>query len=251
MKELDSLVAIAQLCEGHDRPKRGMRVLTAVFAHAGYIAFDVSGITLASIEWRREQQDDLSVAPDEVAADGVHRTLGAISRRGLREHRPRLRDRVDLAFITLCRPERPAVIEIGAPIPLAVPGQLEGASQAAGFSAVALRELRFLSKVGNRRELVQHVMKEPAEPDALAAAFRADAVHPVVPITTANQRQPVNAGREAAIDRAHAMLEKGRRLARSHWRPIGLDLSGRKRRGLEERHALIQDAGITGHADIM
>ena len=124
-----------------DRPERGMRVLAAVLADARQVSLDVAGIVRHAIERRREQQHDLRVAPHEVRADRFHRALGALRLRRLRQHRPRLRQRIDLALLVLRRPERRSIVEIGAPIPVAVPRQLEHAGQPARLVAIPLREI--------------------------------------------------------------------------------------------------------------
>ena len=61
-------------------------------------------------------------------------------------------------------------------------------------------------------------MEEEAEPGALAAALPAHAVHAVVPVAAADERQAVRAGGQALVDRAQAVLEEraalgGRRAA--------------------------------------
>ncbi len=57
--------------------------------------------------------------------------------------------------------------------------------------------------VGERR---QQRHEEPGEPDALAFAAGADEAHPVVPVAGAHQRQSVRTGREADVQRAHAVV---------------------------------------------
>ena len=51
-------------------------------------------------------------------------------------------------------------------------------------------------------------MQEPAEPHALAAAVLADAVHAVVPVAGADQRQAMLAHLERALEAAAAVLEE-------------------------------------------
>lgn len=53
-KQLGGLVAVSQLGEGQDAPHRGVRVLTAVLAHAGQIPLDIARIERRAIERRRE-----------------------------------------------------------------------------------------------------------------------------------------------------------------------------------------------------
>ena len=136
-----------------------------------------------------------------------------VVRRGARQHRPRLRDRVDPALLVArgaraaCRrrssrgdttrrprparacPRRPA--RLGA----VAPGALGVAARSRQIGANARRT----------------VAEEEAEPDALAAALDAHAVHAVVPVAAADERQPVRARGQAAIDRADAVLVERRR----------------------------------------
>jgi len=50
-------------------------------------------------------------------------------------------------------------------------------------------------------------VQKPTEPDALAFAPVADAVHAVVPVAGSNQRKAVDAEREAVVKPARAVLE--------------------------------------------
>ena len=93
------------------------------------------------------------------------------------------------------------------------------ASQRASF-AVALRQVAASRAVAERRELVQHDDEEPAEPHALAAALVADAIHAVVPVARADERQAVRAVLQRAIDGAdrsarRAMPSRARRDGRT------------------------------------
>ena len=94
-------------------------------------------------------------------------------------------------------------------------------------------------------------MQEEAEPGALAAPCRADAVHAVVPVAGADERQAVRAGGDALVDRPDAVLEE-RAVLGGHARlAVGLVRVGREQRRLEERHALVEDAGVAGRADVL
>ena len=110
-----------------------MRVLTAVLANARRIALDVAGIERRLVEWRREQQRQSVLRTDQFALDRRHGARRALAVRGARNHRPRLRDRIDPAFVARRRAERRAVVEPAAPIPVAVPGlALERVSEGGG-----------------------------------------------------------------------------------------------------------------------
>ena len=135
-------------------------------------------------------------APHQVRAHRIHRALGEPLGHGARQHGPRLRDRVDAALVVLRRPERRAVVVVAAPVPLAVPGQLEHAAEAArprGGSARRARRRPAPSHSGAnsartpcRKKPSQVLSPRPCQPDA---------VHAVVPVAAADERQPVRARR--------------------------------------------------------
>ena len=105
---------------------RGVGVLPAVLAHAGRVAPDVAGIGASC--WSKggvSSRMQPRVAAHQVRAHRVHRALGPRGRAAPDSTAQRLRDGVDPALLVLGRAERRAVVEVGAPIPLAVPGQLQ------------------------------------------------------------------------------------------------------------------------------
>ena len=90
--------------------------------------------------------------------------------------------------------------------------------------------------MGDAGELRERRVQEPAEPDALALALASDAVHAVVPVAGAHQRQAVAADGEAAVEGARAVLEERRALAprrraRSTPRPGPARAAGPSRNG--------------------
>ena len=92
----------------------------------------------------------------------------------------------------------------------------------------ALRAVVVAALPRQRREVGDHAAQEPAQPDRLAAAFDADAVHAVVPVAAAHQRQAVRAHAQAAVDGARAR-------ARRPWRCSVADASARSRRPRRRR----------------
>jgi len=52
-------------------------------------------------------------------------------------------------------------------------------------------------------------MEEPTEPDALALAIFADAVHAAVPVASPDQGQPMTAKCKALVEGAGTMFEQG------------------------------------------
>src|SRR6185437_9286832 len=93
--------------------------------------------------------------------------------------------------------------------------------------------------------------EKPREPDAFAFPLDTDAVHPVVPITGANERQPMVADGAGAVDRSRTMLVQGPRL-RAHRRQI-VDLLFVivERAHLEVWRARVQHAAVAGDANVM
>jgi hypothetical protein len=89
-------------------------------------------------------------------------------------------------------------------------------------------------------------VQEEAEPGALAAPLAADAVHAVVPVAGADQRQAVGAAGQPAVDGAQAVLEEGAPLGGHLRLQVGLVGSlGQRRRG-EVGHHLVEHAGVAG-----
>ncbi len=121
-EQLGGLVAVAQRGEGEHAPDRGVGVLAAVLAHAGQVALDVAGIERRVVERRREEQDQPVAAAHQELVDRRHGARRARRVGGARDHRPGLGDRVDPALVVRGRAERRAVVEVGAPVPVAVPG---------------------------------------------------------------------------------------------------------------------------------
>src|SRR4030095_479061 len=101
--------------------------------------------------------------------------------------------RVEPAFLVLRRSERCAVVEVGAPIPVAVPAELQHPGQPAGLAPIVLRSRAAASLLADRGVLFQQEGEDPSEPHALAASEMADAVHAVVPVAAPDERQAVRA----------------------------------------------------------
>ena len=94
-------------------------------------------------------------------------------------------------------------------------------------------------------------MEEEAQPGALAAALPAHAVHPVVPVSAAEERQPVRAGGQALVDRAQAVLEERAALGGDARLDVGLLLVRGERWRFQERHALVEDTRVPGRPRVV
>ena len=126
-----------------------------------------------------------------------------------RDHRPGLRDRIDPALLArspsraACRRRSRRADTSRRPRPRA------RARLAARRRALASRGARRVAAcVGKRRERDERRVEKPAEPDAFAPAVFADAVHAVVPVAGADQRQAVAPTCQAGIEAAGAVLEQ-------------------------------------------
>src|ERR1700687_710795 len=98
-----------------------MGILAAILANARRISFDVTRIERRLVEWGREQESDTILRTDQLAINSGHCTSCVLWTRSARNHRPRLGDRIDAAFIARRRSQRRTVIEPAATIPFSVP----------------------------------------------------------------------------------------------------------------------------------
>ncbi|MNR16140.1 hypothetical protein D3C85_1327160 [compost metagenome] len=100
-----------------------------------------------------------------------------------------------------------SVIEPGTAIPGAVPGTLvEVALQCHRAVAAAFGKCVIPVQASGHRKLLQHLIAEEAQPDTFTCTQMADAIHAVIPVTGAHQRQSVMATAQAMFDGTHAML---------------------------------------------
>src|SRR4030095_4799231 len=120
-KEGGGLVALAEGGEGDDGPGGGVGVLAAVFPDAGRVALDVAGVERGALEGRGEEEGKAVGGADEVLLHGGHGALRARRVGGAGDDGPGLRDGVDAAFVALGGAERGPVVEVAAPVPVAVP----------------------------------------------------------------------------------------------------------------------------------
>ncbi len=128
------------------------------------------------------------------------------------------------------------------------------------FSSRAARPARSLSHcrandsslmpARQRRELAQHFAQEESEPDAFAAALVPDAIHAVVPVAGADQRQTVCAVALPMLNRSPRVLVQARRLGRAPGHVVPRLLVRRHRWTVEESHGLVEHAGVVGRLHV-
>ena len=193
---------------------------------------------MSLVERRREQQDHAGIAPHQLFIDRRHRAPRALRIGRAGDDRPRLRDRIDLALVVLGRAERRAIVEIGAAIPVAVPGVLlDGGAQAA-------RPVR--GKCRPRPHRREHRPGRRNDADRSARTSRSRRSRPCprrrpCSCRRSNRRCPSAADRATpkrrpCFERAHAMfVDRAGFAGRPRLAVVLLLLRLQKRRG-QERH---------------
>src|SRR5579859_2143018 len=105
------------------------------------------------------------------------------------------------------RAKRFAVIKVGPPIPVSVPGVfLYVRLDLFRLSYTTVCKGRILAFARQFTELLQNVVEKEAEPDAFTAAVFPDQVHAIIPIARTHQGQPMLAESQPMFDGANAML---------------------------------------------
>ncbi len=231
-----------------------MRVLAAILPQTRRVALDVAGIVRRPVERRRQHQHEAIGFAHQVASERRHGLRRTLRRRYARQHRPGLRDGVDAALGIGVGSQRCAVVIIGAQIPFAVPRRCQCRFQCRRVGTPCRRAGVVLLAgpcVGEGRKRQQRRVQEPAEPHAFAPAAFADAAHAVVPVARAHQRQAVDAGGEAVVQRPRAMLEQGPALVGDGRREEPIVLRRRQHRCGQEPGVLVQHRRVPRRLDVV
>ena len=249
-EEFPGVFAVAHERKAHRGPDRAVRVLAAILAHPGDVTLDVTGIERGMIEGRIKQLDEAGRAADQALIHGLHGLPRPGRIAGAADHRPALREGIDLAFRIGRGSERFAIVEVGTTVPLAVPRMLlDVLPELACLIEAVIGEGGVVPRARQARKLGEHVVQEEGQPDALAAAVVAHPVHAVIPVAAPDEGQAVYAEFQAALDGAHAVLVKRRRLLGPVRQVVVGFLLGLDRPGLEEGNLFLQHAGVrdAGH----
>jgi hypothetical protein len=160
-------------------------------------------------------------------------------------------NRIDAALRPLGGAERSAVVEVGAPIPVAVPRHLEVARQPLALRSPATRVVEIAAQASDRGEFREDPREEPAQPHALSAAKMTDAVHAVVPVSGADQRQPVRSAGDGSVDGARAVLVQRAALRAGHRQSVRVELALREWGRLQERDALLEHLRVSAATEVV
>ena len=246
------LVAFAQAGQGHHRPHGGVGVLSAIFAQARRVTFDVSRIEGCAIERWCKQQGQPLVRQYEFALNRRHGRRGAVRLGDAGKHRPRLGDGIDAALLIARRTHRRAVVEPGAPVPVAVPRfTFQGDVERRHMPAPTGGPGPLPPAVGEVRKSAQGRVQQPPQPDTLAAPAFADAVHTVVPIAAAHQWQAVHADRQTVVQGAGAVLVERGGFLRKGGLEEGVVLTRLQHLSGKEGDDFVQNRLVADHADIV
>ena len=98
---------------------------------------------------------------------------------------------------------------------------------------------------------VERCLQEPSEPDALALAFLADAVHAVVPVAGTEQRQTVLSDLQRVIEPPGAVLEQRGALLGDPGHEEGVMLLGMQGAAFEKRNPFVEYRRIAGRLEVL
>ena len=195
----------------------------------------------------------MSVVADQTLLDRGHRLPGPLRVGGAGDHRPGLGDRVDLALVVLRRAERSAVVEVGPPVPAAVPGvflqRRRSASARSRHQAARAASPRCSARSANASAAVasmnqpfQTLSPLPPAPTWFMPSFQSP-----VPISG----RPCGPSRQAVLQRAHAVLVDRPGHVAHVGQVVVLLLVGPQHRRLQERHPLVEQRGVAGGGDVV
>src|SRR5690606_19960175 len=165
---------------------------------------------------------------------------------GARQDGPGLGYGVDPAFLAVLGAEPGAVVEGRAAIPFTVPRVRLKRLAHRGRVGPPAFDTAWVATFRQWREQLDGAREQPAEPDALALAAFADAVHAVVPVARAHKGQAKRAREfEALVEAAGAVFEQRGGFGRLRGMKEGVVLAWSKRWTLEKRDGLLQNGAIT------
>src|SRR5665647_317415 len=111
----------------------------------------------------------------------------------MRYDTPALSDRIDSAFGVNVRSQRRAIVVVGAPVPFAIPrSRFDCRVVCVGRGLEPIDRCLISTRSRVLRKLAKGRAEKPGEPHALALSVHTNAIHSVVPVTTANQRKSVD-----------------------------------------------------------
>lgn len=127
---------------------------------------------------------------------------------------------------------------------------LQADTQGGGLLRAALDERGVALAAGDIYELLQHLVEEETQPHAFALALFTDAVHAVVPIAAADQRQAVGAAGHAVLDGAHAVLVEAFLQRRALRQVVVGFFAGIQRAAFDVAHRLIEHAVVAADTHV-
>src|SRR5208282_675767 len=137
-------------------------------------------------------------------------------------------------------------------IPVAVPSFALQRSRKCSCVTPPPRSARILAAgIRQRRKRQQRRVEEPPEPGTLALARLADVVHAIVPVARPEQRDSVDANREALVERARAVFEDRAALLGDRGLKERFLLAGMQLRSVKEGDRFLENAQLVRHLYVM
>src|SRR3546814_12616869 len=124
--------------------------------------------------------------------DSLHRIRRALGAARARQHRPTLRNGIDLAFRVFVRTQRRAVVEVGTPVPLPVPAVLVDIdAQPFRLFAAVRRKGAIIAGIGQIGEPPLYLVMAKSQTYAFARALVAYLVRASVSVQLLLERQSI------------------------------------------------------------
>src|SRR5438128_2110059 len=164
---------------------------------------------MGMVEWRRKEEHELFCLPHQMFLDGLHCLDCPPGIARAADYRPGLRERIYPGFLILPGTQRRPIVEISAPVPFAIPARFfDRGAHSTRVRAILLRQFPFATPLAENRKSLPDIHQEPGQPDALAFSFVADTVHPVIPVASTDQWQPMNSMGAGLFYRPAAVLKQ-------------------------------------------
>ena len=243
--------AIAQHRGGNAQPCRCMAVLPPIFADPRRIGLDITGIARRCVKGGMQQANNVILRTHQFFKGTVESLPCPKRITAAGDHRPRLGEGIDAAFIVGLRAPVSTLIINRPDIPLAIPTMaINGIGQHPGARKPNFGKVFAVPLASKFSEITDGGRHKPAQPDALALARAAHPVHPVIPVAVADQWQTVVAQTPGTPKSAQAMFMHRRFFPFRKLRETIMLLSAQLR-CLQKGHFFVQQQSITGSPDIL
>ena len=145
-----------------------------------------------------------------------------------------------------------AIVKVCALEPLPIPRatiERQPPTMQSGFPAQCA--IKLTTRMAPRNKFAHYPTQKPAQPDRFTAPFYANAIHAIVPIATAHQRQTMNANTQTAINGACRVFVDRRTLGADRGHKVGIFSTLRDGGTIQKWNTLVEQSGVTRCVDIV